>query len=301
MSEKTILVAVSGGRTSGYMAYWMKNNKREVAEYLNCDSVRLIYVFANTGQEHDDTLRFMRDISINFDIPTVWVEAIVQHGKRKSSQHRVVDFNTAYQVNQFVDPAHPFHSYIRKYGIPNVKFRSCTRELKLNPINSYLKSIDIKPDKIYHAVGIRNDELRRVSTAKGPRKIIYPLIDLNPVDKEDVLDFWEPFEWDLTIPEWQGNCVTCYKKSLKKLSKVWNETPEVFYFNSGMEALYSRIGPEFAKYPDARPRSFFRENKSTAQMIEEFKIVGDPTMYLNDVDAGCSESCEMYETTTIEE
>ena len=123
-------VSISGGRTSMYMSHLLK-------EYCG-DQFELLFVFANTGLEHDDTLRFLRDGSEAFGLDVVWVEAVTHPGARKACTHRVVDFDTASRNGE------PFEDVIAKYGIPNLKGKYCTRELKLNSIKSYMRSIGWK-------------------------------------------------------------------------------------------------------------------------------------------------------------
>ena len=308
MKDSVVInISVSGGRTSAYMAWWMSQNRQAVAEYLGCEesAMRYYFTFANTGMEHDDTLRFMNDVDNKLlGGQVVWVEGVAQHGKRLGTKHRVVTYETAYRNNQWKDPKHPFHDNILKYGISNTTFMPCTRELKKNAMDSYrTHSLGLKSSKEYYtAIGIRADEDRRVSKNAGVQNIIYPLVHINPVDKEDVLDAFSAFDWDLKIPEWQGNCITCYKKSFKKLNKVWHETPEAFEFNDWMETHYQFIGPEFKKHGVTRPRTFFRGNRSTKDMIAMFREnPADPSDFIDVMnDAGCSESCEMYETETID-
>lgn len=297
-STRTVLVSISGGRTSGYMARWMQQNPDKVAESIGVDEVKLVYVFANTGMEHPDTLRFLRDIDDNFGLGIVWIEGVTQHNVRVSTQHRVVDFDSAYTCDQWTDVDHPFHSTILKYGIPNIAFPLCTREMKLNPIKSYMKSLGLKQMADYHsAIGIRSDESRRVSISAEVQNIIYPLIDMIPADKEDVLEWWSQYEWDLSIPEWLGNCVGCYKKSYKKLKAVSEDFPQAFEFTSAMESMHGRIGSEIKKDPTNPDRTFFRMRASTAKLVESFEHAGDHVSYINLMDdAGCSESCEVFPT-----
>lgn len=292
-TEPTVLVSISGGRTSGFMAWWMSSHQEAVADWLGCQSVKLSYVFANTGLEHDDTLRFLRDIQNNFGIPIVWVEGEAVHGERRSTRHRIVSFETAFRLEHWRDRRHPFHDHVVKYGVPNVKFINCTREMKRNTIDSYMKSIGHPINTYYTAIGIREDEGRRVSKNSGARHIIYPLVDLEPTCKDDVTDWWSQFDFDLNIPEWLGNCVTCYKKSSRKVALAHRDCPAAFEFCEGMEQEYSTVGPEFAKYGDSVPRTFWRGNMSTKDLLAIFKDgqQGPPVE-----DGGCSESCELYET-----
>jgi hypothetical protein len=287
------------------MARWVQLNPEKVAAHIGVDPVKLeiVYVFANTGMEHEDTLRFLKDLDDEFELGIVWVEGVTQFGAARSTRHRVTDYARAYRSHQYTEPDHPFHSFIRKYGIPNVKSLGCTREMKLNTINSYMASLGYPRNTFYSAIGIRADERRRVSPRAGVTCVVYPLVDLEPVDKEDVLEWWSAYAWDLGIPEWQGNCLTCYKKSFKKLKAVWEDTPEVFEFTDWMERTYPRVGAEFRKYDDARDRTFFRMNHSTASLLKSFASVdGSAKRYINVLqDAGCSESCELYETEVLDD
>lgn len=128
--KKRLLASFSGGKTSAFMTKWLLDNKSE--EY------DIKVVFANTGEEHVKTLEFVHVCDQAFGFGTVWIEAI-QRERGKSSGHRIVTFETASRNGE------PFEAMIGKYGIPNTSFPHCTRELKLNPIKSYLASIGALP------------------------------------------------------------------------------------------------------------------------------------------------------------
>ena len=275
-----IVVSTSGGATSGYMAYMLK----QAGHDIRC-------VFANTGKEHEDTLRFVRDLSDNFDLDIQWIEAVVHHGERVGTTHQVVDYHSASRN------AEPYKEVIRKYGIPNAAFPHCTRETKLRPIKSWVREQGLEDAQM--AVGIRVDEKRRV--ARNPGNIIYPLIDMFPTYKWDVMDFWEEYGWRLQIPEWQGNCTTCFKKSDKKLAQVYRETPHAFDFNLEMEAKHGRSGNRPTML-DGYGARFFRGNRSTEQMIQLFESVEDYELLglLGDGEGACSESCEMFQMELID-
>lgn len=294
-------VSVSGGRTSAYMAHWMRNNRQQVADYVGCaePELKYVYTFANTGMEHNRTLRFMRDVDrylLNNEV--VWLEAVIAANKGEGTTHRVVDYHSAFRNTEFANPAHPYHATVMKYGICNVVWPACNREMKLNTINNYVR--ELVGNDYWTAVGIRADEGRVAKSAEA-NKIFYPLKDLHPCDKEDVLDFWKQYEWDLDIPEWQGNCIMCFKKSDTKLNQVWKETPEAFAFSQFIEARYRLVGPEFVKNPDSPARTVYRRNRTTKDMIAMFRAnPSNPENFINVMDdGGCSESCEMYETETV--
>jgi hypothetical protein len=300
-----ISVSISGGRTSAFMAQWVLANQRQVADYLGATTqLDIRFTFANTGMEHDDTLRFLNDVDQRLlDGRVVWLEAVPAMGERKSSGHRVVTYETAFRNSQWRDPQHPFHSVIRKYGVPNKSWSVCTRELKLNPIKSYYRNIGWASGSYVTAIGIREDENRRVSARAGQDRIVYPLVHLEPTTKDDVLAHFERWAYDLRIPEYLGNCVTCYKKSFNKLAAVHSVLPHAFEFNQAMETEFGFVGPEFQKHSIEDPRVFFRGRISTPHLLDLFTGVDvNPTLLKYAArDGGCSESCEVYETEAVDD
>lgn len=189
----------------------------------------------------------------------------------------------------------PFEAVIRKYGIPNQAFPGCTRDLKLAPINSYLKSLGIQHTKIPTAIGIRMDEKRRVNPKTAEARFIeYPLIDVWPTDKEDVLNWWREQSFDLEIDEFEGNCLGCWKKSWTKLFQQIERDPTVFDFHRRMETEHRHTGPQQGA------RVFFRRNTDTEGLFRMYRELNGPRRTPpKDADAengGCSESCEVYET-----
>jgi hypothetical protein len=270
-------ISFSGGRTSAYMTKLLLDNW----------SVRydFIVTFANTGLEHPKTLEFVHNCDVNFGFNTVWLEAVVHDG-RVACTHKVVDYATASRKGE------PFEAVIQKYGIPNTAFPFCTRELKINPMNSYLRSLGLDYRTIPTAIGIRDDEKRRVSKTADATQIHYPLIDVWPTDKGEILDWWAEQSFDLGIDEFEGNCQGCYKKSSKKHFMQIERDASVYDFHRRMEQQYRSHGPQVGD------RVFFRQNMDTNALFDLYNASKDaPTRSARaDEDGGCSESCEVYET-----
>lgn len=279
MKEK-YQISFSGGRTSAYMA-------KMLIDHFS-DRYDFIVTFANTGLEHEKTLEFVNNCDKYFGFNTVWLEADVQHGSRRSTQHKIVSFETASRNGE------PFHEMIKKYGIPNPSYLHCTRELKLNVMQSYLKSIGIDYKKIPTAIGIREDETRRVNKKASDVGITYPLIDLFPSDKQDVLNFWQFQKFDLGLDEWDGNCKACFKKSFKKIFKQLDADHNALGFHIDMERKYPQVGNKDGNLD----RVFFRGQISAKRLHEmylEHKEKPDyEDLQLSIFDGGCSESCEVY-------
>lgn len=281
--KKQMWVSFSGGRTSAYMA-------KKLIDTLS-DEYDFIVLFANTGMEHEKTLEFVHNCDEYFGFNTVWLEAVVSPEKRKGTTHKVVNFETASRRGE------PFEEVIKKYGIPNPSYLHCTRELKLQPMHSYLLSLGIKRESIPTAIGIRNDETRRVRKDAESANIIYPLVSMWPTDKQDVLDWWEDQTFDLGLEEHDGNCKGCYKKSFKKIFKQIDNDPSLLNWHMNMEENYGENG---AKQIEGSRRVFFRGNTPASKLLEMYKTdraSGTPEyhedMYAN---GGCSESCEVYAT-----
>jgi hypothetical protein len=246
--------------------------------------------FANTGEEDERTLRFVHMCDEVFGFKTVWLEAVVHPGAGVGTTHRVVTYATASRKGE------PYEEVIRKYGVPNVVFQPCNRELKLRPMRSYLRSIGWGPGSYDTAIGIREDEPRRVKASASAERIIYPLVDMFPTDKQDVNEWWKQQPFQLGLQEHEGNCKWCWKKSLSKHMRLISERPEIYDFPRRMEEQHGFSG---ARTNDGKPRVFFRGNRSTNDLFrlhQELKDGQAPTPSDADRDAGCSESCEVFET-----
>ena len=274
--KPTLLVSFSGGRTSAYMTKYVIDKLSSIYD--------IHVLFANTGEEHEKTLEFIHNCDNYFNFNTVWLEANVQHGKREGSTYKVVDYKTASRNGE------PFEEVIKKYGVPNTAYPHCTRELKLNPMTSYMKTIT---KNYITAIGIRADETRRVSKNATKNKIIYPLVDMN-IDKEFILDWWKEQAFDLGIEEREGNCKWCWKKSDKKHMQNIHHNPEWYLFPNTMEEKYSETGGHSDR---SIKRYFFRNHRSTKDMFKLYDLTKENLLPINDMETGgCSESCELYPT-----
>ena len=279
MSHKeNLLVSFSGGETSAYMA------QRLWREWH--DKYNMVIVFANTGEEHEDTLEFVEKCSNHFDMPVTWVEAKVHHGERKGSTHSIVDFHSASRNGE------PFEEVIKKYGVPNVAFPHCTRELKVNPINSFEKQIGF--DGSLRAIGIRADEIDRVTD--NP-KYIYPLVKMG-VTKPQINGFWNSMPFRLNIASYQGNCKVCFKKSLRKLMTIAKENPEWFDNMRRWEEYIEHDGQSIFR-KEMKVDDILRLSESEFEMAKDEKFVTweyiQKDIFGNELDLsnGCVESCEI--------
>lgn len=251
------------------------------------DRYEIIFGFANTGKEREETLEFIDKCDHEFDLNLIWLEAVVHLNKRRGCTHKIVSFENASRRGE------PFESVIKKYGIPNKNYPHCTRELKLNPIRSYLTSIGWETGSYDSAVGIRVDEPRRVRIDASKSNIVYPLVHWFPMTKEEINDWWDDQTFELSLQNHQGNCDACWKKSNKKLVQIAQETPAIFSWWGRMEQKYAFAGAVHHGGIHT-PRTFFRGGLNAAALVQiaNNSVVG-PLPH-SDEDSGCSESCEPF-------
>lgn len=264
------------------MTQWLLKNKSNEYDFT--------VVFANTGCENEETLEFVNECDKYFGLNVVWVEAITTPIKGIGVVSKIVSFETASRDGE------PFELMIQKLGIPNRTAPRCSEELKKFPIRHYARTVGLK--KYYTAIGIRIDEVDRVSENYKSEKIIYPLISMVPINKDGINSFWSSMPFRLRLKPYQGNCKWCWKKSFKKLITIAKETPSAFDFPVRMEETYGNIIPTQRK--DSKniklPLTFFRGNLSAKDILSmanrpELQGVLD---FNQETPNGCSESCEAF-------
>ncbi|MEE6130240.1 phosphoadenosine phosphosulfate reductase family protein [Chryseobacterium arthrosphaerae] len=237
---RNILISFSGGRTSAFMAKFCK-------EYYRNDN--LLFVFANTGKEREETLDFVDKCDKEFKLNVVWLEADVQAEKGLGTRYKIVNYSTASREGE------PFEEVIKKYGLPSKLYRHCTRELKEVPIHKFAKEY-FKGEKYYTALGIRSDEPKRLNY-NDPLKI-YPLAEIN-VTEEFIRDWWSKFYFDLMLKDYEGNCDDCFLKSLRKKMTIATECPPRPIWWIRMEKAYGT---------DRQPMFDVRNNLSYEEISE---------------------------------
>lgn len=293
--KRKIVVSFSGGETSAMLSYLMKT------KYGADSSTELLFIFANTGNEREETLVFADKCDKYFGLNLVWVEAVVNPEFGKGIQHKVVNFETASRDGQ------PFEDVIKKYGIPNNTSPLCSKFLKGRVIKSYCKSIGwIKWNT---ALGIRIDEPSRLNWKRVKEEgILYPLATDFFVSKQDVWNFWDKQPFKLGLKTYEGNCQACWKKSKRKLMTIALENPTAFDFFREMEEKYENFVPDTKgkKRSVKPPIRFFRDNLTVNDIFEDSRLPFDlalderllpriPSLFwTEDMDSnfGCVESCE---------
>lgn len=229
--EPPFYVSFSGGRTSGYLL-------RHVLDAWGGTLPEGGHVlFANTGREHEATLKFIREIERRW-CPVTWLE-----WRDAEQPYEVVDFDTSSRNGE------PFAALIRKRQyLPNPVTRFCTSDLKVKTMNRYMKSLGLDASEITTIIGLRYDEMNRVMKLRNDptRDIAMPMADAK-VTREMVEAWWATQEFDLRLPgndnAW-GNCDLCFLKARDRLDRVMLSDPTRADWWKQME---EEIGSTFRK------------------------------------------------------
>jgi len=233
--KENLLVTCSGGETSMTVTmYCLEHLQR---------THNICVAFVNTGVESNKTLDFVYKCQNHFKIPINWIEAKVYHNQRKSCGYKTVNYFTATRNTDWRKRDDtPFEEVVKKYGLPNHSRLHCTRELKMNPIKAFAKDY-FNREKYTLALGIRIDEIDRINPNYKELGIIYPLAqsEYKPMTKKQVNFFWDLQPFRLELKGYEGNCLTCYKKSDNKLYQIAKENPEAFEFFDYLENKYGNV------------------------------------------------------------
>lgn len=289
-----IAISFSGGRSSAIMTQLV------LQEYTNA---QIEITFANTGFEHEDTLRFVNDCDrYLFGGRVVWIESVINQEKGKGVGFKIVNYETAARNGE------PYVDGVRKYGLWNQSSPGCTSRLKIEPMEKYLNTkgfVRGKKLNYWTAIGIRIDEIDRISVSHKENQLFYPLVDAG-INKREVLKQCEKLPFDLKIDEQYGNCVACWKKSTRKLATIAKESPEYFKEWKKIEGELRDFKTENNHDLQTGFRRIYRDQQTVDDLIQigndpEFRPFSskekDAQGYLFDdfdLEFGCGESCEPF-------
>lgn len=223
--EGRVVVSLSGGRTSALMLWCM------IVAFGGELPERVVVVFANTGKEREETLRFLHEIAARWGVRVRWIEY-----RPKPIWYEEVGYNSASRDGE------PLRMKFRGDGrLPNQLTRTCTGETKRRTIRRFiLKEFGWKV--FTTMVGLRYDEGPRVlsqenANARSRSKKTSPLAYVGIV-KRGVLRFWlglnvDPTElrhplpqgFDLGLRADEGNCDQCFLKGYVKLVRLEKRRP----------------------------------------------------------------------------
>lgn len=225
------LISFSGGRTSAFMLFlilWAHGGVLPADVHV---------VFANTGKEREETLRFVHECSMRWGVAITWVEWRAGTGNATEDRFEVVGYNSASRNGE------PLRAiFQRKKYLPNAVTRFCTAEAKIDAMKQLMLSLGY--EHWTNVVGLRADEpnrllkqvMRNFSGAERWRSAC-PLA-IAGVIKRHVMRFWLgrnqwgtdrryplPQGFDLGLDDHDGNCDACMLKGWGVLAHIERKKP----------------------------------------------------------------------------
>lgn len=264
--EGPALISFSGGRTSGFMLH------KIVQAHGGTLPPDVHPVFANTGKEREETLRFVHECASRWGVHVRWVE-----WRDTPEGFEEVGYNSASRDGE------PFKRLIaKKRRLPNWQERWCTQYLKVLPMTAFAKSIGLEPCTYKEVVGLRYDEGLRIfkgmaRSEKDGRQVVWPLSKAK-VTKPKVMEFWRAQAFDLGLEPWEGNCDLCFLKG------------------RGIRKRVIRDEPRRAEWWHAREveqEGFFDRRDRVADLVAEVRSA--PTLFdepMEEHDVECGLTCE---------
>lgn len=218
--EGPAIISFSGGRSSAYMlAKILEAHGGKLPENVKV-------LFANTGKEAEETLRFVRACAENFGVAIVWLE--YEQAEKPKDRWKVVDFDSASRNGEPLEKI-----FADRRFLPNPVTRICTAYGKIKPMKYYAR--DVLGFRGWDVViGFRGDEPRRVAKLSIDQKEGYtrsaPMARAG-VSVFEVAEFWRRQSFDLELPNHggvapHGNCDLCFLKSADRVFSLICETPE---------------------------------------------------------------------------
>lgn len=230
-------LAVSGGRTSGYML------RRILDAHGGKLPPDVVPFFANTGREMPCTLDFVRDMEAHWGVPIVWLE--YRHGYQPGRTRRTrwadrVGHNSASRDGE------PFDALLEsKQIVPDRSRRFCTEQLKVRTILRWIRA-ELGWARWTNVLGFRADEIVRIEEREAeeaakpsPMTSVFPLADAG-VQLIDVMRFWRHQSFDLALDEDGdgGNCDGCFMFPADKLGRMFRKHPDRMAWWPEKEAQY---------------------------------------------------------------
>lgn len=320
------VVSFSGGRTSAYLCYLMKEKFGDEVDF----------VYMDTGAEHGKTYEFIRKVNNEFSLNLTCLRTDFSTPLGAGNSFTVVD------IDSITSDFKPFLEMTAKYGVPYIGGMFCTDRMKLVPFTKYCNE-QYGRGNYETWLGIRADEPARVFGSKLYKSLketialddedlinmystnhidrekffvmeecsevkifnevcrrktsgIRYMAEISDFEKEDILDFWSEMPFDLNIPEWLGNCVFCPKKSNLKLAAAQRDEPDLYHeFLTMIYGNSVRHDNKTGHYSQ-----MYRGKKSLEQVVAMFDgSTGDEikSRMRGDKMTGtgsCSESCEVF-------
>ncbi len=195
MTGERHILGLSGGRDSAALAIWMREYRPEI---------ELEFFFTDTGKELPEVHEFLDRLEGYLGRPI-----------------------------QRLNPDRDFDFWLREYKhfLPSARTRWCTRQLKLRPLEQWLKEDLNGGTRVHSYVAIRADENRSGYQATHPNMTVhFPLRDAG-IDKAGVIDLLdssgvgEPgyYSWRS-----RSGCTFCFFQQKIEWVRLMREHPDAF-------------------------------------------------------------------------
>lgn len=256
------LISFSGGRTSAFMLaqiMWAHGGVLPPDVHV---------VFANTGKEREETLRFVYLVGLWLGVPIRWIEwrtrPFGKEGRNTpwSERYEEVGYNRASRDGEPL-----LALFRRKSFLPNAVTRFCTADAKINTMKAFMLAQGYA--KWTNAIGLRADEVRRITkqakrNEEGRERFVttWPMLKAGIVAR-DIWLFWLgpninpkeltdplPQGFDLGLWPYEGNCDGCFLKGRDVLMHQERERPGYLDWWIGAEEMASSIAtkPDGARF-----------------------------------------------------
>jgi hypothetical protein len=190
------ILGISGGRDSAALAIWMRENR---------PSIGLEYFFTDTGKELPEVYDFLDRLEGFLGKPI-----------------------------QRLNPDRDFDFWLAEYGnfLPSPRTRWCTRQLKLRPLEQWLKA-DLEAGVTVHSyVAIRADEPSRegYQASNINMQVHFPLREAG-IDRRGVIDILEGSsvgEPDYYKWRSRSGCTFCFFQQKIEWVRLMREHPDAF-------------------------------------------------------------------------
>jgi 3'-phosphoadenosine 5'-phosphosulfate sulfotransferase (PAPS reductase)/FAD synthetase len=275
--EGRVCISFSGGRTSALLLWCV------LVAWGGTLPESIVVVFANTGKEREETLRFVYECGerwgvtihcVEFRPKPVWFERVGLNSASRNGEPLMAKF-------------------LGDGRLPNALTRTCTGETKRRTIRRYVKAT-FGWTVFLTLVGLRFDEGPRVLAQEAENrrtrsKKISPLAYAGVV-KRTVIAFWLgrnvdpvnprhplPQGFDLGLRDDEGNCDMCFLKGVTKLVRLEKRQPgRCDWWIDAEDATDKRFEREWS----------YRDIKRWAVEWRELPLDETP-----DDDAECGDAC----------
>lgn len=198
------LISFSGGRTSAYMLW------RILQAHGGALPEDVHVAFANTGKEREETLRFVHECAIRWNVRVRWLEFVTDLRRPgAAARFQEVGYNSASRDGE------PLSRLIaRKQTLfSTLRGRWCTQHAKVGVLHDFMESLGYKCGDYVETIGFRADERDRVvemplRSLNIGRKFAFPLAAAG-IRKTDVERWWQQQPFNLELPKGMGNCDHC--------------------------------------------------------------------------------------------